>query len=333
MELLTVLSQSYGLSVADIGLIEAGRINRNYKITSNAGKEYCLKVYSDAVPDSRLLDGLKVTTYLAPLAFPVPRVVLTINDKEVLYTPEGRYLLLQYIPGRNLLKEEVGVAECFGMGAMLGRLHHSLRFFPTADRLYDSLWRGSASSLPRVFDLLSHIQSKKSHDDFDRFAIASLTYRIQVMHELEVGPEQFSHLQRQALHGDYHLGNVIFNSSGDVSGVLDFDQTCFSFPAWELMRAIAFTCFDGNKFSFDRAAAILKGYSVNGGTLTPADYLEMPRLWYCQMVRGLWGLREHYQGEADPRQDEAAYGRHATMVWLGNNLKGMRDFVWNTIKT
>ena len=170
MELLTVLSQSYGLSVADIGLIEAGRINRNYKITSNAGKEYCLKVYSDAVPDSRLLDGLKVTTYLAPLAFPVPRVVLTINDKEVLYTPEGRYLLLQYIPGRNLLKEEVGVAECFGMGAMLGRLHHSLRFFPTADRLYDSLWRGSASSLPRVFDLLSHIQSKKSHDDFDRFA-------------------------------------------------------------------------------------------------------------------------------------------------------------------
>lgn len=333
MHLSTVISQCYGLSVADISIIEAGRINRNYKVTSVDGEEYCLKVYSPAVPDNRLLDGLRVTTYLAPLSFPVPRVVPCVDGTEVLRTCNNRYLLLHFIPGRNLLREEVGVAECYGMGAMLGRLHHSLRFFPTANRLHDNLWRGSEQSLPRVFDLLTHIQAKEHHDDFDQFAIASLTYRIQVMQGMEVGPEQFLHLQRQALHGDYHLGNIIFSPSGAVSGVLDFDQTCYSFPCWELMRAIAFTCFDSGNFSYDRATAILKGYACNGGTLSVADYLEMPRLWYCQMVRGLWGLREHYIGEVDPRQDEGALGRHAAMVWMGENLRSMREFIWNTIRT
>ena len=90
MELSVLLCENYGLSIGDIGLIEAGRINRNYKVTSVEGKEYCLKVYSEAVPDSRLRDGLRVTTYLAPLAFPVPRVVLTTDHQEVLYTPAGQ---------------------------------------------------------------------------------------------------------------------------------------------------------------------------------------------------------------------------------------------------
>jgi len=333
LELNTLLSRHFALTTVDISIIEAGRINRNYKVIADDGQEYCLKVYNESVPDNRLLDGLSVTTYLSPLGFPVPRVVRTIDSQDVLHTPWGRYLLLHFIPGRNLMHKEVGVAECFGMGAMLGRLHHSLRFFPTADHLFDNLWRGSYLSLPRVYDLLNLIQTKATHDDFDRFAIESLTYRIQVMQEIEVGPEQFFHLQRHALHGDYHLGNVIFNSSGHVSGILDFDQTCYSFPAWELMRAIGFTCFDGHTFNFELAEALLKGYALNGGTLAPADYLDMARLWYCQMVRGLWGLREHYIGNADPRQDEAAYGRHAAMVWLGHNLKMMREFIWATIKS
>lgn len=333
LDLSSIISIHYGIDVAGLTVIEAGRINRNYRVTSHQGKEFCLKVYSDAVPEHRLLAGLQVTSYLAPLGFPVPRVVHTLSDELVLHTAEGRYLLLHFIPGRNLPRETVGSAECYGMGAMLAHLHHSLRFFPTADKLFDNLWRGSEFSLPRVFDLLNVIQSKDPHDDFDLFAISSLTYRIRVMQELEVGPTQFFHLRRQALHGDYQLGNVIFDSKGSVSGILDFDQTCFGFPAWELMRAIGFTCFDGKDFSYNLASAMLKGYASNGGTLTPADYLEMPRLWYYQMLRGLWGLREHYQGEVDPRQDEGAYGRHAAMVWLGENLKPLRDFIWDTIRT
>ncbi len=216
------------------------------------------------------------------------------------------------------------------MGEMLARLHRSLRFFPEADRLHDSLWRESAPSIMRAYELLNRIQDKGSHDAFDEFALHSLTLRIQVMQGTEIGPDQFKHLGRQALHGDYHLSNVVFGDDGAVSGVLDFDQTCFSFPAWELMRAIGFTCFQDGVFNYQAAESIIQGY-LTKGDLVPSDYLEMPRLWYYQLVRGLWGLKEHYQGEADPRQDEAAYGRHHTMVWLGENLQEVRRFIWETI--
>lgn len=332
MDILSLLEQHYSIAVTETELMATGRINRNYKLTGEDGSEYCLKVYSDSVLEKRLRDGLEVTSYLSHLGFPVPRVVHTKQGEAVLHTSLGRYLLLYFLPGRNLMRNEVGTAECYGMGAMLGRLHHSLRFFPNADRLHDSLWRGSKESLPRVFDLLKLVQAKPEPDDFDRFVMESMTYRIQVMQSVEVGPEQFLHLQRQALHGDYHLGNVLFDVRGAVSGVLDFDQTCYSFPAWELMRALGFTCFNNGQFNYDLAAAIIRGYIGHGGSLSPADYLEMPRLWYYQLVRGLFGFTDHYAGTPDPRQDEAAYGRHTTMVWLGENLKNVRDFLWDTIR-
>jgi len=325
-----LLHHSYGIQVATITPISSGRINRNYKVVSTDGKEYCVKDYSDAVPDDRLHDGLRVAHYLAPLNFPVPVPVKTLSGDYLLRTDDTRYLVLEFLQGRNLLPAELTHQESFGMGEMLARLHHSLRFFPEANKLHDSLWKDSAHSILRAYELLNLIQDKGDHDEFDVFALKSLSYRIQVMQSTEIGPVQFAHLGRQALHGDYHLANIVFRGDGAVSGVLDFDQTCFSFPAWELMRAIGFTCYQGGTFSYTTARSILQGY-LTTGDLAPAEYLEMPRLWYYQLVRGLWGLREHYQGEADPRQDEAAYGRHHTMVWLGKNLGEVRSFIWETI--
>lgn len=332
MNLTELVSQHYCISVASLELMSTGRVNRNYRLAATDGKVYCLKVYSDAVPDKRLHDGLEVTVYLSPLAFPVPRVVPTAAGDLVLHADRYRLLLLHFIPGRNLALDEVGCAEGLGMGAMLGRLHHSLRFFPQADKLHNSLWRGSKESLPRMFDLLQTVLSKEPHDDFDRFVISSLTYRIQVMQGVEVGPKQFFHLRRQAIHGDYQLGNVLFDDHGTVAGVLDFDQTCVSFPAWELMRALGFTCLIGGHFNYPLATAMLQGYRDGGGTLAPSEYLEMPRLWYYQLVRGLFGFSDHYAGTPDPRQDEAAYGRHAAMVWLGQHMSDLRAFIWDTLR-
>lgn len=332
MDLKDLLSQNYCVSVASLELMSTGRVNRNYKLSANDGQAYCLKVYSDAVTDKRLYDGLEVTAYLSPLAFPVPQVVPTASGDLVLHADRLRLLLLRFIPGRNLALDEVGSAEGLGMGAMLGRLHHSLRFFPQADKLHNSLWRGSQESLPRMFDLLAVVQSKEAQDDFDRFVISSLTHRIQVMQGVDVGPRQFFHLRQQAIHGDYQLGNVLFDDHGTVAGVLDFDQTCYSFPAWELMRAVGFTCLKDGHFNYPLATAMLKGYREGGGTLAPSEYLEMPRLWYYQLVRGLFGFSDHYAGNPDPRQDEAAYGRHHAMVWLGQNMTELRAFIWDTIR-
>jgi len=328
MEMRQLLHNHYHIDVARAELLTTGRINRTYKVTAVDGLLYCLKVYSDAVQEKHIFDGLEVTNYLAPLGFPVPQVVVTLDCLPLLRFDQRRYLLLKFIPGRNISRRLIGPAECFSMGKMLGSLHQSLRNFPTADRLLNTLWKGSSASLPRVFDLLKIVQAKENRDAFDIFAIDSLTYRIQMMQSLDVAPEQFFHLARQAIHGDYHLDNIIFDAHGDVSGVLDFDQTCYAFPSLELMRAISFTCFDGQDFNYAWAKAILQGYQDVGGNLSPADFLEMPRLWYCQLLRGLFGLSEHYHGEADPRQDEAAQGRHHTMVWLGENLREIKEFVW-----
>ncbi len=332
MVLAALVSQHYGCTVSSLELMSTGRVNRTYKLLAEDGCTYCLKVYSDAVTDKRLYEGLEVTAYLSPLAFPVPHVVPTAAGGLVLHGDNFRVLLLHFIPGRNLSLDEVGGHEGYNMGAMLGKLHHSLRFFPQADKLHNSLWRGSKESLPRLFDLLQIIQSKEPHDDFDRFAIASLTYRIQVMQEVDVDPAQFFHLSSQAIHGDYQLGNVLFDNQGTIVGVLDFDQTCYSFPAWELMRCLGFTCLKSGHFNYPLASSILKGYRDGGGKLSPADYLEMPRLWYYQLLRGLFGFSDHYAGTPDPRQDEAAYGRHHAMVWLEQHMAELRAFIWETIR-
>ncbi|MDP3058395.1 MAG: phosphotransferase, partial [bacterium] len=307
-------------------------INRNYKVVSSTKEEYCLKVYSPRVRDNRLHDGLAVMEYLLRLNFPVPKVVKTIEAQDILLLDDQRYLLLRYLPGRNLLPSEVGEGECYALGATLAKLHHSLRFFPNANMLHGDLWKASKDALPRLYELLEKVQSRPQRDDFDSFALESLTHRIQVMRSIEVGPQQFSHLQRQALHGDYQLSNIIFDDNDKVVGIIDFDQTCYSFPAWELMRAIGFTSMPNNTFNYSFAHSILRGYVENEGVLSTSDYLEMPRLWYYQLLRGLFGLREHYTGSPDPRQDEGALGRHAIMIWLENNLDELKQFIWETVK-
>jgi len=333
MDIREMLKDNYHLNVIETELLTTGRINRTYKVSALDGSLYCLKVYSGAVLGRRIYDGLSVTNYLAPLGFPVPQVIPTVNGQELLRLDNCRYLLLSFIPGRNIPRSQMGAQECHSLGQMLGMLHQSLRSFPAADRLTNTLWKGSSATLPRVFDLLKAVQAKESRDTFDYFALDSLTYRIQALQSVDVAPEQFFHLARQAIHGDYHLDNIIFDEQGQVSGVLDFDQTCYAFPALELMRVVSYTCFDQGDFNYPHARAILQGYKGTGANLTPADYLEMPRLWYCQLVRGLFGLYEHYAGEADPRQDEAAIDRHHTMVWLGRNLDALKDFIFETAGT
>lgn len=223
MDIQELLSAYYVLVVKEAELLTTGRINRTYKVTAKDGSAYCLKVYSDAVLGKRIHDGLEVTNYLAPLGFPVPQVIPTKDQQELLWLDNCRYLLLKFIPGRNIPRRLVGQLECYSLGQMLGKLHQNLRNFPTADKLESTLWKGSQATLPRVFDLLKTVQAKEHQDEFDAFALNSLTYRIQALQSFDVAPEQFFHLARQAIHGDYHLDNIIFSESGQVSGVLDFD--------------------------------------------------------------------------------------------------------------
>jgi len=333
MDIQAMLKVHYELNVLKKELLTTGRINRTYKVSACDGSLYCLKVYSGAVLGQRIYDGLSVTNYLAPLGFPVPQVIPTVSGSELLWLDNCRYLLLKFIPGRNIPRGQISVRECHGLGQMLGTLHQSLRNFPLTDQLARTMWKDSSSTLPRVFDLLKAVQSKAHRDSFDYFALESLTYRIQALQDFEVASEQFLHLARQAIHGDYHLDNIIFDEQGQVSGVLDFDQTCYAFPSLELMRVVSYTCFSDGDFNYAHAKAILQGYKSTGVNLTPSDYLEMPKLWYFQLVRGLFGLHEHYAGEADPRQDEAAIDRHHTMVWLGRNLDPLKDFIFETTVT
>jgi Ser/Thr protein kinase RdoA (MazF antagonist) len=214
----------------------AGTINRTLLLDTPGGS-YALRAYRhrDRAPVEREHEVIAYACaqgLLAVAPLPLP------GGATILERDRRFYALFPRAPGSQIERDDLGANELAAMGRCLAELHRGLRGFPDERAARRSLAFDPDVVLDRIAALDQTIRARSDLDDVDRCALAALAGRREwIVRCGAPRPSDLAALDQQLIHGDYLHTNLFFDR-GDVSAIIDWDQTYLAPRAWEIARTM-----------------------------------------------------------------------------------------------
>jgi homoserine kinase type II len=244
------LSEAAALTAADRDALEAwaigpltaartpasGTINRTLLVDTPGGS-YALRAYrhGERAPVEREHEVIAYArAHGLPAVAPLP-----LPDGATILERAGRfYALFPRAAGSQIERDDLGTAEVAAMGRCLAALHRALRDYPAERAQRRSFAVDGQAVLERIIALGQAIRARPTLDDADRRALAALAGRREWIEQYGAfSPGDLAALEQQLIHGDYQHTNLFFER-GDISAIIDWDQTYLAPRAWEIARAM-----------------------------------------------------------------------------------------------
>ncbi len=188
---------------------------------------------------------------------PVAQLIGTRENNSLLQLAGGVYELCSFINGRPWAHDDRDAHEA---GRVLAMLHRSLARARTA-----SFEEGSYHAAEHVEVRLEHIVRTWSHGEQDDTLASRVLemYRRARDEAREAGVDQ---ARRQLVHGDWHPGNLVFDSEGTAT-IVDFDTVRVAQSATDIaMGMLQFSMPQGTaevptRLDLDRLRSFARGYA------------------------------------------------------------------------
>ncbi len=215
-ENLAILQAHYGLIPLSITPIRETQYNELYKCTCD-GKDLVFRVGKRSKKENTEFE-IEILCFLSENNVPVPMPQKTLDERRYVENGELLYTLFNFIEGAHVevSKSSMPSIEIVSeAGKQLAQVHNAVeRFVPVG-----LTKRTMATELERVLD---------SKELFASVFLNGAEFISQVQEALA-----FMHNATDTLlliHNDYRAHNILFGSNGHVTGVLDFDWSCFGAP-------------------------------------------------------------------------------------------------------
>ena len=232
--------------------------------------------------------------HLEGCGVPVARLVGTRRENRSMLLEDDRvYELFEWIEGRRLVK---AAPEVRNAGRILGRLHEAgSSFDPT--RTSDLAGFHAANSVTLAFERLeSAILAADGSLDAKAVSERIGDLRSQLVRACdEVEAAGWAKLPRQAIHGDWHPGNLLFTPSsptprqpGVVRAIVDFDASRVEPRIVDLANGLLHFAMRSRRdrspaewpasLSPDRIRAMVEGWREASGETLPSESRVLPSL-------------------------------------------------------
>jgi len=311
------IAQAFGLgNVGSVTYLATGLMNRNWRITTQAG-EFALKQIIDVpVPTARR--NLRVLAALNEAGVPACPPVLTAAGDPVVEVDERGYCVLPWLDGFHLEGPDLTLAQAHQLGAVVGRIHESLNHLDPALGLPPATTRPTgrvvqpdeAVAEARRYQVLA----KEAGGLFDQAVVDLLDQRIALIekHSTQRPATDQPHGPCGWTHGDLQYRNVIW-CDGHVGAVIDWDRIRIRPFAEEIARTATIQFGNPEGLDLERVAAFVAGYR----TIIPIDDAALAdgvhRLWWKRMS-DFWHLDFHYD-RGDGGCDDLFISGEALLYW------------------
>jgi homoserine kinase type II len=271
----------------EVNPANGGMLNEVVIVRTAQGR-FALKTYRQGFDPRRARVEHAVMQFLhahdVPLMLPLE---LTVGG--TLLEWNGRLsALYPFARGVEIERGNLTVAQARGAGETLARVHADLATYSA-----ELPTKTTGINLERTLELIARLQiciaAKSVQDETDRIAVSHLDSRKTWLEahsaDLKVNlPE----LPYQALHGDYHDGNLFFHGDA-VSAVIDWEAVCRFPRVWECLRAMQLSL----DLEPQRTRAWLEAYrAVN---LISDLELEAGVAFYTlERAHALWPVQAYY---------------------------------------
>ncbi|MCB1538689.1 MAG: homoserine kinase [Rhodospirillales bacterium] len=224
--------------------ITQGVENTNYHLFTDAGR-YVLTLFEKRVNPENLPFIFSFISHLARAGVPVPECM---GSPGVLAGKPAA--IITFLDGRDIALEDVTPGHAAQVGAALARMHLAARDFAPAriNPVGVPEWRALFDAVREAADPALFELAQTALDE-----AASLAWGA---------------LPSGAVHADLFVDNVFFDSTGTLSGVIDFGFACTAPYAYDLAITLNAWCYDRRgKARVDCVAAMLAAYRA----LRPLD--------------------------------------------------------------
>lgn len=241
-------------------IMSVGSANKTYKIKTDLG-EYILRVYSGEREENDILFEHEILQTLARSDFFSPKPVMSKENKTLL-KKDHYFAVFEYIPGHSINTMEISADHVHSVGETLGWFHVLLQN-------YNPHYVKPSEDLIGTINLL-----KKNEDALKASSYPEINNIILELNKVLSQMSFSKDLPQGIVHSDLHERNILFQG-GDVSGVLDFDNSYHGILLIDVATQIAWWSFRERKFQPILCEGFLRGYQSQ----RPLTQPEKDNLW------------------------------------------------------
>lgn len=287
MNLAEVISHWDIGTLTDSRAAQHGSLNDVNIIATSHGR-FALKTYRSSYSQQQLSAQHEILLYLSAHQQPIPTPI-HLPDGSSWLEVDGRFhVFFPFASGVQLERGQWTEVEAGAAGQTLAQLHSRLAAYGGV--LRDKTFEIDLKlTFRRLAMLTEHINQKPELDATDRNALAHLEQRRVWLQQHHASLEQrLSDLPFQAIHSDYHDGNLFF-AGNIVSAVIDWESVARFPRSWELLRAMHYTLHLEPKLT----AAWLNAYQ-QFNPISDTE-LEASVLFYTlERAHVLWPFQAYY---------------------------------------
>jgi len=307
---------AFGLSApATVERVTTGYLNRDEAVTLANRQRLFLKG-SRHRDVAVVIAEHAVITHAAARSVPTPLPLVALDGRTAVVVDDTPWSAFPFHAGATLHGPEMATRQ----GQMLARVHSALADCPTDELTFAEgplTWDTSAT-VAEMDDLEARIivRQRAGHADaFDDWTQAAFA-RLRHLLRDAPPPEAFVGLPRGVIHGDFYPPNLLCNTAGEITAVLDWEFATVRPRVWDVMRALAFTYLGVHGEEPDRTGArqCVTAYRT-AAALTADELAAGVQLYLWRTAHNLVKYRWHDERGPGPT-DAFAPGDLALIEWL-----------------
>ena len=257
---MSALLRQYSVgALLEMAPIAKGTINSNFRVDTSAGRVFLRvnegKAREEVEYEAALVDWLSTRGVVTP------RVISTSEGASAAAHGESWVTVFEWLPGREVSRDEVTPAHTAAVGAALARMHAAGDGFPQRragrytpqliEQRYQSFVKAKDAALSRAIDVLG--------DELAWLAGGDRTG-----------------LPSGVIHQDLFRDNVLWSDpeTAQLGGLIDLEQACDGAFAYDLAVCLNDWCF-ASDYKSDAARALVAGYQ----SVRPLTPRERGGLW------------------------------------------------------
>lgn len=322
--------------VLDLVPAPGGRLNQNLVATTPCGR-YFLK--GSRYPDLETIrKEHQVIAFVGTHNIPIVQPLADRSGETVTRAGIRWWVTYPWREGALLDAGDIGPTAARTIGRTLGALHRVLAQVPVS--VSASLPRRPLlnATEARMRELEATISRNPNPSAFDRHVLASIAYRRSLVSRESSSHGAFAWLPTQALHGDFHLGNLLINRSTvtadvSISAIVDWELTCWGPRIWEVARSadlildLATDLENGSPCLRE----YLSGY-MEHAPLTSQEAIQLAPFYRASRVQSLWVIEEHYRRGHAPT-DDIAVDDLVSLDWWYRNGEAVGNLVGELVRS
>ena len=220
---------NYNLKIKEIKEFSKGYASKKWNIIDKFGNSYILKRI-DKQDKDRINFILKVQSKLNDYSAPIER---TLDNKLFIEIDNSIYYINKFLKSKDLTITESTISLC---GEFLGKLHSEMQKINIEYSEFLKI-EDNIEILKKYYE--EHL--KEGHDDYTSI----IEYKLNILSNINVKNNSFDKLEKQIIHGDFYLDNILNTEEGYK--IIDFDQSCYFYKEYEILRAMFMLCLGDEK--------------------------------------------------------------------------------------